>query len=571
MSNALDSLAGRFAELEQELGKLRLAPALMPAGQRWRSDAQALLFHLRRQPGPLPLVAVLGGTGTGKSTLVNRLLGTEASATSFRRTFTSGAVAIARQAAEIPEGWLGLPREVAEALPVRGEAGKLLIVALDVDLTKTITLLDTPDLDGDQPLHHAEADRVFRWAEAVVFLVTPEKYQMTELLPYYRLARRYALPALFVMNKCEETAVLEDFRRQLAGRDWPEARLFVIPRDDAGYEPPADWGLEALHQAMGRLGETIWNPGAQPLRQQALQVRGGDLLGRLRDQVLAPLRSQRGQIEQLLAALGTLTAPEPGVDVSPVTRQLQRHLQEQSVLYLIGPQRILDRVRQVPGLLMRLPRSAWDFLAGTPSAGAGAAAAPAVGQVPDFPALLTDQFRILQSRIDDLLAASPAAGSWLELSGPAYQAVKIPPGQAGTIAEEELAELKRWLEERWQKTPRDTATLQKFLRLLPGGKQLTRYSEAAPYLLTIILATHGALFGHIDLLILGSYTLAAWLGERLSNEVTARTRQSNRRIGERFARLAQEQIERVGSFLQQQAPSPAELHRLERLAEEAGG
>ena len=52
---------------------------------------------------------------------------------------------------------------------------------------------------------------MFRWAQAVVFLVTPEKYQMTELLPYYRLARRYAIPALFVMNKAEEAGVVEDF------------------------------------------------------------------------------------------------------------------------------------------------------------------------------------------------------------------------------------------------------------------------------------------------------------------------------------------------------------------------
>ena len=73
--------------------------------------------------------------------------------------------------------------------------------------------------------HHAQADRVFRWADAVLFLVTPEKYQMTELLPYYRLAGRYALPALYVMNKCEEEAVLEDYRRLLeaqggGGAEW---------------------------------------------------------------------------------------------------------------------------------------------------------------------------------------------------------------------------------------------------------------------------------------------------------------------------------------------------------------
>src|SRR5579863_8410567 len=180
--------------------------ATQAAAQRWRSDAAALVFHLSRRPGsPPPLLAVLGGTGTGKSTIVNRLVGADVSATSFRRTFTSGAVAIAGQISDIPKGWLGTEHQIIESseLPARGRQGELMIVAVERDLTRTVTIIDTPDLDGDQPVHHAEADRVFRWADAVLILVTPEKYQMTEMLPYYRLAERYRLPALFLMNKCE--------------------------------------------------------------------------------------------------------------------------------------------------------------------------------------------------------------------------------------------------------------------------------------------------------------------------------------------------------------------------------
>ena len=53
-----------------------------------------------------------------------------------------------------------------------------------------ITLVDTTDVDGDEQSHHAQAERVFRWSQMILFVVTPEKYQMTELIPYYRLARR---------------------------------------------------------------------------------------------------------------------------------------------------------------------------------------------------------------------------------------------------------------------------------------------------------------------------------------------------------------------------------------------
>ena len=218
-------------------------------------------------------------------------------------------------------------------------------------------LVDTPDLDGDQPAHHAEADRVFRWAQAVIFLVSPEKYQMTELLPYYRLAARYSTPALFVMNKCEEQAVVEDYRRQLTG--WtsddssfaapgvdPEpgkktTKVFAIARDDAAYEPPTHENLESFRLAITELPAIDSDK-----RFRGLQARGTDLLGRLADQIVSPLRRQQKRIAELIASLKALETPPAGIDVNPLTQQLQRRLQQRSVLYLMGPQRILDRVRQ---------------------------------------------------------------------------------------------------------------------------------------------------------------------------------------------------------------------------------
>ena len=64
------------------------------------------------------LVAILGGTGTGKSTLVNRLLGANLTATSFRRTFTSGAVAITADEKNLPERWLAIEHRVVSGAEV---------------------------------------------------------------------------------------------------------------------------------------------------------------------------------------------------------------------------------------------------------------------------------------------------------------------------------------------------------------------------------------------------------------------------------------------------------------------
>jgi hypothetical protein len=543
----------QLAALDGALGSLRAAR--YPAVERFRADLAAARFHLNRATEGTPLLAILGGTGTGKSTLLNRLLGSDVTATSFRRTFTAGAIAVASDPAHLPPQWLGIEHETIDPaqLPARGASDRLMIVASPGDITRQVTLIDTPDLDGDQPAHHAQADRVFRWADAVLFLVTPEKYQMTELLPYYRLARRYGLRSLYVMNKVEQQAVLDDYAQQC------EASVYAIPRDDAAYEPAPQQNLVALRQAIASIS-------IHP-REEGNALRVVDLMDRLRDQIVEPASADRREVDRLIRTLRAMVTPAPGVDVNPLTQQLQRRLQQRSVLYLMGPGRVLDRVRQVPGMLARLPRTTWDLLRSGRLSGNGSADAPAdlSRDKPNFREALSDQFTVIQSRIDDLLRSSPRAIDWLDES---YAQSKLDADLAGQIADDEIEQLQTWLQQRWDATPRDTAMIEKLLKLLPGGQKLTQWSESAPYLLAIVVATHGAFFGHIDLLILGGWSLATWLGEKLSNEVAGRARQANSSITARFTELAHRQIEQTCAWLDRQAPSAKELHRLADLGNE---
>jgi hypothetical protein len=557
----------------------RIGGPLRAAIDRWRTDAAASAFHLQSpgRQGHL-LLGIFGGTGTGKSTLVNRLLEQNLTAASFRRTFTTGAIAVASAADVLPEGWLGVEHVVAsgaDQFPLRGKPGALLVATTPANLCSHVTLIDTPDLDGDQPAHHAEADRVFRWVQAALFLVTPEKYQMTELLPYYRLAERYALPRLFVMNKAENQAAVDDYARQLAelsakGQATTDAkpliRMFSVPRDDAAYEPPGDANLAALRDAAAHLALPDDVTFAHGLTQRL-----NDIVGRLNDQVIAPLRERRLVVDRLIAALRAMETAPPGVDVNPITQQLRQRLQQRSILYLMGPQRMLDRLRQAPGLLARMPRVAWDYVR-TGEVSVSAFAPVTSGkpeQPPDFRAILADQFAVVQSRIDDVLRSSPSAAGWIAdpVEGAGYTAERFDPADAGKIADEEIADLRGWLDKRWDATPRDTRILMALLKHLPGGKQLTRFTEAAPYLLTLALVVHHALFG-MDLLVLGGYSLATWLTEKLSNEVSGRTRSTNQRISDRFTRLAHEQIQRTCRWLDERAPSFKTIAQLEALAAE---
>jgi energy-coupling factor transporter ATP-binding protein EcfA2 len=563
-------LGSSLGELETRVRRLVGAATggrrLRDAVERFFIELAAARFHLGRREGPR-VVAIIGGTGTGKSTLLNRLLGANISASSFRRTYTAGPVAVVGTGSHLPTGWGRMePQDVAPAeLPARGVSDRLLVVRVDHGLLGRVALIDTPDLDGDQPAHHALADRAFRWAEGLVFLVTPEKYQMTELPPYYRLARRYGLGAVFVMNKADDSAVVDDYAAQLRASHGIESpRVFCLARDDAAFDPPPEQALPALRQAIDALADA-------PRSASGIRTRVVDLFQRLRDQVLHPMLDARAEIDRVAASLRELTTPQPQINVTPVTQQLQRRLQQRSVLYLMGPQRLLDRVRQVPLMLARLPRHTWDLLRhGQLRVGQDGDSLPADDwqkNGPDFKLALVDQFSILQSRIDDLIRSSPAADAWIAADPDGYAAARIAPSDAGQIAEQEVAELREWLTQRWNSTPRDTRVVQALLKVIPGGAKLVGLSEAAPYLLAVVVATHHAFFGPVDLLILGGYSLATWMTEKLSNEVAARARRTSVRMGERYTELAQRQIERTLEWLQRQAPERREVEQVLRQLE----
>lgn len=521
------------------------APLEAPAADRVRSDLSAAIFRLSRSASDIPIVCVVGGTGTGKSTIVNRLLGAELTATSFRRTFTAGAVAIAREA--LPEGF-GALVHIEATPPARGQADRITLLRVEQPILRRLTIIDTPDIDGELTEHHAGADRVFRWCDAVVFLVTPEKYQMPELQPYYRLAQRYGLASLFVMNKADEPDVVADYAELLSRSGVANARVLAVARDDATWQPTSEQTLGVEDVAGLAISTT----------DDALHARVSDVASRVSDQLVTPLAEKRLRIDRTAETLRMLAGDAIELDVHPLTQQLQRRMREKSVLYLMGPQRLIDRVRSVPSMLARLPRSMWSWTRTGEFKLPDVADAPAP-ESPDFRSIVAEQFQSLQSRIDDLLRDATLANndvSW-----------KRPIDDAGAIVDEELQSLRTWLETRWNATPRDTAILNKLLKVIPGGQQLTKYSEAAPYLLAIACATHSAMIGHLDLIVLGGYSAVTWLTERLSNEVASRTRATNRAIAERYAKLASAQVDAVIAWLERLAPSKRVLAQVESALE----
>src|SRR3954447_7974213 len=143
-------------------------------------------------PGDAWVLALVGGTGVGKSTLLNRLAGTDVSRASVLRPTTSEPVAWVPAAQREALGplldWLGVP--VVREHPAE-------------DLGP-VAILDLPDMDSVAEAHRERVEAILPRVDAVAWVTDPEKYHDAVLHDAFlrtwlpRLARQ-----AIVLNKAD--------------------------------------------------------------------------------------------------------------------------------------------------------------------------------------------------------------------------------------------------------------------------------------------------------------------------------------------------------------------------------
>lgn len=185
-----------------ELAQGRLDPTALASAQDVVERSRGRLGHGTDRT----VVALLGATGSGKSSLFNALVGADVAATGVRRPTTDrtrAAVWGDDDADELVD-WLGVRdrHRVAGGDP-----------ALD-----GLVLLDVPDHDSVAVEHRLEMERVAAHTDLLVWVTDAEKYADRALHRYLQeLAGRDAL-VLVVLNKSDqlEPAALAACRRDLA-------------------------------------------------------------------------------------------------------------------------------------------------------------------------------------------------------------------------------------------------------------------------------------------------------------------------------------------------------------------
>jgi len=225
-----------------------------------------LLPRVRQSAAPL-LVALVGSTGAGKSTLVNSIVGTKVSLTGVRRPTTNSPVLACH-----PDDmhWFAenmflptLPRVRQEGLARPGRDG-LLVLAASEGMTKGIALLDTPDIDSVVRAHYDFAYQFLDASDLWLFMTSAGRYADAPVWELLQHARDRGAALGIVLSRVppsHRAELVAHFNAMLDANGVQAENRFVIPETgvvdgflpDDIFQPIRDWLNETAQHADRRV------------------------------------------------------------------------------------------------------------------------------------------------------------------------------------------------------------------------------------------------------------------------------------------------------------------------------
>lgn len=156
--------------------------------QSLRAEAKELSRRLASIEASFLTMGLLGGTGVGKSTLMNALAGSPIASTSHRRPHTDRVLIYRHVSAPVPPALL-------EAEVPRQE------ITHETDAVKQILLCDLPDFDSLLGEHREQVLDFLDHLDLLVWVSSPEKYADGRFYEFLALVPKAAQNFSFVLNK----------------------------------------------------------------------------------------------------------------------------------------------------------------------------------------------------------------------------------------------------------------------------------------------------------------------------------------------------------------------------------
>jgi energy-coupling factor transporter ATP-binding protein EcfA2 len=225
-----------------------------------------LLPRVRRSGAPL-LVALVGSTGAGKSTLINSIVGQQVSATGVRRPTTNSPV-LACHPEDI--GWFAenmflptLPRVRQEGLARPGRDG-LLVLAASEGMSRGVALLDTPDIDSVVRAHHEFAYQFLDASDLWLFMTSANRYADAPVWEILQHARERGAALGVVLSRvppAHRDELTEHFNAMIEANGISAEDRFVIPETPIldgmlpteVFAPVRDWLAETAQRSGRRV------------------------------------------------------------------------------------------------------------------------------------------------------------------------------------------------------------------------------------------------------------------------------------------------------------------------------
>ena len=285
-----------FDELVESLGRWADSGPDWPPARRIRAEWEQVaprLDRTRRELSRMLVVGVIGGTGTGKSTLVNALAGSEVTTASdvARPTTTAPIVVVAD---DVDCGWL----------PIDAMQGRL--VRSGSPAVANIVLIDCPDPDtqADEPsttTPHAprpsDANRnrdmlaaVLPACDVLLLVATAQKYR-SWIVARELQAFAPGRPLLFVQTHASrDPDIREDWRRELESQGFAVPRIFRIDALEAAQRAAAGLAAEpGFQELLTAIDEELVGRAARRVRRTGALDLTGWFVGQSQGQ-LGPLR-----------------------------------------------------------------------------------------------------------------------------------------------------------------------------------------------------------------------------------------------------------------------------------------